>query len=153
MDLHNLRQMTAAQLDELFSHSRVGDLPDGRMDGTVLLAAGRGPESAPVARLIDRYIWHGKTFDAARGVLYNRFPTTHAFSATMLIGPSLYDQADCIVLDYTESPASHVRDELRQVTPGIYLGKAYQRRHALVHFALSQDVRKTTKRVPTPIIR
>ena len=72
MDLHILQQMTAAQLDKLFSDSSVGDLPNGRVGGTVLLPA--GPESAAVARVIERYVWQGKTFDAARGVLYNRFP-------------------------------------------------------------------------------
>jgi hypothetical protein len=51
MDLHTLQQMTTAQLDKLFSDSSVGDLPNGRMDGTVLLSA--WPESAAVARLID----------------------------------------------------------------------------------------------------
>jgi hypothetical protein len=128
MDLHTLQQMTVAQLNKLFSASRVGDLPNGRLDGTVLLPA--RPEWAAVARLIDRYMWHGKTFDAARGVLYNRFPTAHPFSATMSIGPSLYDQADCIILDYTDAPVPDVRDELRQIAPGLYVGKAYQRQRS-----------------------
>jgi hypothetical protein len=58
--------------------------------------------------------------------------------AEVYIGSSWYDRADCVVLDYIQSPVSSIRlrDELRQLAPALYLGKAYKGRHPLIRFAL-----------------
>lgn len=145
MDLETLQAMTAEKLDELFAQSKAGAIPNGPTDGTVLLNA-PSHIAYTLGRLIRRHVWRGKTFDASRGLLFNRFPTLNAISATVAIGPSLRDQAACIVIDYHRDAIvrDHVRDELRQVAPGLYLGIAYQRFtlvprpfQQLVHFALT----------------
>lgn len=145
MDLAMLQAMTPGKLDELFAASEPGPIPNGPTDGTVLLGA-PSHLAYTIARLIRRHVWRGKTFDAANGLLLNRFPTLNAISATVAIGPSIRDQAPCIVLDYHVDAIvrDHVRDELRLVAPGLYLGIAYQRFtivpqpfRPLVHFALT----------------
>jgi hypothetical protein len=42
-------------------------------------------------------------------------------------GPSWLDGKDCIVLDYSETSllAQWILDEIRQIEPGLYLGKVY----------------------------
>jgi hypothetical protein len=141
MDLQNLQQMSAAKLDELFSDSEAGAIPDGPMEGTVLLS-GRRHLAAPPG-LLKRIASQGKTFDASRAVLTTRLPLVgDVIAAEVFLGPSWYDQAACIVLDYYPQSvtASRVRDELRQLAPGLYLGKAYEGRRPLIHFALTSTL-------------
>jgi hypothetical protein len=53
-------------------------------------------------------------------------------------GPSWLDGKDCIVLDYSETSllAQWIRDEIRQIEPGLYLGKVYWNKKRLIDFAL-----------------
>ena len=46
---------------------------------------------------------------------------------------------ECIVLDYSETSlllAHWIRDEIRAVGPGVYLGKVYWSKKRLIDFAL-----------------
>lgn len=72
--------------------------------------------------------WLGKTFDATGGGR-NRFTRSGirvAFAAT--VGPSAYDGKPCLILDYSTGDSIlwgtilGMRDELRQVAPGVWLG-------------------------------
>ena len=51
---------------------------------------------------------------------------------------SWLDQKECIVLDYSKTSlvAHWVRDEIREVAPGLYLGVVYWGKKKLIHFAL-----------------
>ena len=51
---------------------------------------------------------------------------------------SWFDQKECIVLDYSKTSliAHWIRDEIREVSPGIYLGMVYWGKKKLIHFAL-----------------
>jgi len=53
-------------------------------------------------------------------------------------GPSLLDGKECIVLDYSDTSlvASHVRDEIRRIERGFYLGKVYWDKERLIDFSL-----------------
>ena len=66
-----LMEMPDKQLDELFSSSVAGDIPNGEADGTAIIAAGT-KFSPVIASLINIFTWKGKTFDAAHGTLTNR---------------------------------------------------------------------------------
>ena len=61
-----------------------------------------------------------------------------AVAAEVRRGPSRLDGRECIVLDYSRSSlaARGVRDELRLVRTGLYLGRAYWRGVRLADFAL-----------------
>ncbi len=138
-DVPQLLQMSNAQLDDLFSASPAGDIPDGPAKGTAIIAPGT-KFSVEVAELISLFAWQGKTFDAKKGVLRNRILpiALNAIIATVYKGPSWLDNKECIVLDYSETSlvARWIRDEIRLIGPGLYLGRVYWDKKPLIHFAV-----------------
>ena len=134
-----LLEMSSTQLDELFSNSPPGDIPNGPAKGTAIIAPGT-KFSGEIAELINVFGWQGKTFDAARGVLRNRILPMglNAIVATVYKGPSWLDKKDCIVLDYSETSlvARWIRDEIRLIGAGFYLGRVYWDKTPLIHFSL-----------------
>lgn len=138
-DVQELLLMNDAQLDELFSNGTVGDIPDGEAKGTAIMANGTS-FSAEIAEIVNLFAWQGKTFDAKGGVLRNRI--THfglnAIIAKVYKAPSWFDQKECIVLDYSETSlvARWIRDEIRMIDPGFYLGRVYWGKKSLIHFSL-----------------
>jgi hypothetical protein len=62
----------------------------------------------------------------------------NAIIATVYKGESWLDQKECIVLDYSKTSllAHWIRDEIRQIGPGFYLGKVYWGRKRLIDFCL-----------------
>jgi hypothetical protein len=131
--------MSQGQLDDLFTNSAAGDIPDGDAEGTAIIAPGT-TYSAEIASLINHFAWQGKTFDAQRGVLKNKILLLglHAIIAKVYKGASWLDGKECIVLDYSETSmvAHWIRDEIRQIGPGLYLGKVYWDKKRLIDFAL-----------------
>jgi hypothetical protein len=79
-------------------------------------------------------------FDPVQGTLRNKISPfgIAAIAARVYKGESFLDGEECIVLDYsrTSSSARWVRDEIREVGPGVYLGIAYLRKVKVVHFCL-----------------
>lgn len=138
-DVSQLLNISSAQLDELFSKSPAGEIPDGEAKGTAIIAPGT-KFSKEIAELINHFAWQGKTFDAKRGVLLNRILPfgLNAIIAKVYKSPSWLDQKDCIVLDYSETSlvAHWIRDEIRQLDPRTYLGRVYWDKTPLIHFAL-----------------
>ena len=70
-DIEQLLRMTQPQLDELFTASPPGDIPDGEGKGTAIIAAGTGI-SPEIAAFINHFAWQGKIFDAKAGLLKNK---------------------------------------------------------------------------------
>ena len=56
---------------------------------------------------------------------------------------SWFDQKECIVLDYSRTSfvARKIRDEIREVAPGLYLGIVFWGRAKLINFAVSFPAR------------
>ena len=138
-DVAQLMKMTQAQLDELFTKSAPGEIPDGEAQGTAIIAAG-SPFTPNIASFINHFAWQGKIFDAKKGVLKNRILAfgLQAILAKVYKGPSWLDGKECIVLDYSETSfvAHWIRDEIRQIEPRLYLGKVYWDKQRLFDFAL-----------------
>lgn len=132
MTVQTLLKMEQRYLDELWSDVAAGAIPDGVMNGTVLLPPGRAINRS-LSRRISLFAWQGKTFNAKHGTLTNRIDGLDVIAAIIYRGPSWYDGEECIVLDYTKLP---LRDEIRQLGPSLYLGKAYIGDVALIYFAL-----------------
>jgi len=134
-----LLTLTAAELDQLFATSPAGTIPDGQAHGTAIIGAGTS-YSAEIASIVNIFAWQGKTFDAAHGTLVNRisFLGVNAIVAEVYKGESLFDQKECIVLDYSKTSlvAKHIRDEIREIDPGVYLGVVYWDTTRTIHFAL-----------------
>ena len=65
-DVPQLLTMSQKELDELFTKSAAGDIPDGEAQGTAIVAPGT-TYSADLATLINHFAWQGKTFDGEEG--------------------------------------------------------------------------------------
>ena len=134
-----LIEMPDKKLDELFSSSPAGDIPNGEAHGTAIVAPGT-KFSPIIASLINIFTWQGKSFDAAHGTLTNRILAfgLNAIVAQVYKSESWFDGKECIVLDYSKTSllAEHVRDEIRQIGPGSYLGIVYWKKDKTIHFAL-----------------
>ena len=138
-EVSQLLKMTQAELDELFTKSAPGKIPNGEAEGTAIVAAGT-IYSGQIATLINHFTWQGKVFDAKKGLLTNKILAFgfHAIIAKVYKGPSWLDGKECIVLDYSDTSyvAHWIRDEIRQIGPGLYLGKVYWDKKRLFDFAL-----------------
>ena len=127
-DVARLLALGRAELDALFARSEAGPVPDGEYRGTLI-----APLSPAFLRgagaLAGGLAWRGKVFDAKAGRVVNRVLPfgLRAVAAEVRRGPSRLDGRECIVLDYSRSSlvARGVRDELRLVRPGLYLGRAH----------------------------
>jgi hypothetical protein len=131
--------MSQKELDDLFTSSEPGDIPNGEANGTAIVAPGT-TYSEEIATFINHFAWQGKTFDASHGTLRNRILPfgLNAIIAKVYKGTSWFDGKDCIVLDYSETSllAQWVRDEIRQIGPNLYLGIVYWKKSRLINFAI-----------------
>jgi hypothetical protein len=148
-DPEDFLKLSSDQLDGIFRTSAVGDIPVGQGEGTVIIASGT-EVSDIIAKFAHIFAWKGKVFERdgtnpERGWLKNRLLLlgTKAIIAEVYKGESWFDGKECVVLDYSHTSivAEWVRDEIRQVSPGVYLGivfwgKEKASAHKLIHFAL-----------------
>ena len=138
-DAAQLLDMTQTQLDDLFRASPAGPIPDGAAKGTAIIAPGT-KYTETIAELINHFGWQGKVFDAKKGVLKNKILIFgfEAILARVYIDKSWLDGKDCVVLDYSETSvvAHYIRDEIRLIGPGFYLGKVYWEKDRLIDFCL-----------------
>ncbi len=141
--MERILKMSGKELDELFRHGEVGQIPDGEAEGTAIIAPGTVLEG-PIAKFVHWFAWQGKVFDAKSAKLRNKILPVglHAIVADVYRESSWFDSRECIVLDYSKSSlvAQHIRDEIRRVAPGLYLGVVYWDRAKLINFTLQFPV-------------
>jgi hypothetical protein len=134
-----LMTLSQEQLDDLFGNSPAGDIPNGPANGTAIIAPGT-VFSPDIAEVINLFGWQGKVFDAAKGLLKNRITAfgVEAIVARVYKAPSWLDGKECIVLDYSDTSivAHWIRDEIRLIGPGFYLGVVYWSQKRLINFCL-----------------
>ena len=139
MAYDQLLKMTSDQLDELFTKSPPGDIPDGEGKGTALIAEGTR-FTAENASFINHFAWQGKIFDAKAGLLKNKILQfgVAAIIAKVYKGESWFDGKECIVLDYSQTSivAGWIRDEIRMIEPAFYLGQVFGEKKRLFDFSL-----------------
>ncbi len=137
--------MTRDQLDEIYSAADPGRLPSGDTRGTAILAGSWF--SKLIAALARLFAWQGKIFDifcpdAQAGVLVNKIlPLGVTFIvAKVYRDKSWLDGTDTIVIDYSKTSffAKVIRDEIREVEPGVYLGKVWWGKTRILDFALTR---------------
>lgn len=138
-DVPQLLTLSQHELDALFTSSPAGDIPKGEATGTAIVAPGT-TYSPTIAQFISTFAWQGKVFDAEKGVLRNKILPfgLNAIIAKVYKGESWLDGKECIVLDYSETSliAHWIRDEIREIGSGLYLGKVYWGKSRLIDFAL-----------------
>jgi hypothetical protein len=134
-----ISQMTADEVDQLFRDGEVGQIPDGLAEGTAIFWPGN-PTEPLVEKIVHKIAWQGKVVSAEDRSLKNRILPIglKAIAADVYTGRSWFDGEDCIVLDYSNRSivARWVRDEIRRVAPGLYLGLVYLRKTRLIYFTL-----------------
>ena len=137
-----LLKKSQAELDELFIKSPPGNIPEGEGTGTAVVCPG-SLFARVMAWFVRWFCWQGKVFHGNEGWLVNRMTpfSCRAIKAKVYRGQSWLDQKDVIVIDYSQTSlvAKMVRDEIREVSPGLYLGKFWWRRVRLGDFALAPE--------------
>lgn len=127
------------ELGRLFGSGRAGAIPDGRGRGTALLGTG-GLAARLAAGLCYALAWRGKMVNARQARLKNILTPfgIQAIEATIYQQDSWYDGQPCIVLDYSKTSfvARMIRDEIREIAPGVFLGLVFWGRRHVLDFAL-----------------
>jgi hypothetical protein len=115
-------------LYDLFRRSRPGDIPVGRGKGTPIFYPGTFATKL-AARFYGTLVWRGKVFRPDGGDLKNLISILgiRALRARVYREESWFDGEECIVLDYSRTSflVGWIRDEIREVAPGLYLGLVY----------------------------
>jgi hypothetical protein len=144
--LHTLDTLAGRSPEELEALYRAAAPPhtmraaDGPLVGRMLVVRGLPPAiAAPLRRwaAAPSFVWEGKTFQAAsdtHGVGHNRVNVPGVlgrqglFPFATSFGPSAIDGAPTLILDYDlDANPSYIRrihDEIREVSPGVFLGPA-----------------------------
>ncbi len=138
-DPSSLVDETTDGLGELFGAGTAGAIPHGRGKGTVLLGTG-GRAARVAAVLCYALAWRGKVVNARQGRLRNILTPMgiQAIEAAVYKQDSWYDGETCIVLDYSKTSllARMIRDEIREIAPGVFLGLVFWGRRHVLDFAL-----------------
>jgi hypothetical protein len=150
----DLTALPGSKLDELFCAAPAGDIPTGIGRGQALIAAGSFA-CGPLVGFVRLLAWRGKVFDDNGGTLLNLIGPfgNRAINAEVYAGVSRLDGRPCIVLDYSKTSrvAGWVRDEIREVAPGVYLGVVFVRsRRAPLRFSLQFDSSSNGQPSPSP---
>ena len=135
-----LLKMSQKELDDLFTKSDPGPIPNGAAEGTAIIAPGT-TFSPEIAKFVNLFAWQGKTFDGPHGVLRNRILPHRAqrdrrrsVQRSELAGrqgvhrPRLFEDVARRAVDSRRDPAGRTRR--------LYLGKVYWEKKRLIDFAL-----------------
>jgi hypothetical protein len=127
------------ELDDLFRGSPAGPIPAGKGAGIALFAPGT-PLGRAAAKVVKAVAWKGKVFNPDRGELRNLIgpPGALAIRAKVFPGESWFDGKESIILDYRNASrvAHWIRDEIRMIDTGTYLGIVYWGHTKILRFAL-----------------
>ena len=134
------------ELDEIYCNTEPGNLPSGDTRGTAIVTGSLF--SKTLAFIARAFAWQGKVFDLfssdqQSGILVNKISP---FSVSFIVAKvyrdkSWMDGKDTIVIDYSKTSffAKAIRDEIREVAPGVYLGKVWWGKTRILDFALTRN--------------
>ena len=155
-DLDDLRALSEAELAELYADAHVPEIADlrGDMRGRMLEVVpipelARGPLRAWASSSF--FPWRGKSFrpladTVGRGINRVVSDRLQLYPFLTTVKPSRAGDFDAVELDYDlpENPffIRDIKDEIRTVRDGLYLGQAYlcvgDAEHLAVYFALQR---------------
>lgn len=123
--LDQLKRLGPGELECLFAQGEAGCPPVGHAYGKVLVVT-----DARCPRLRARMsssVWKGKIFDECGGII-NQWVGFRAIEGHVDQQASWYDGRPCTVIEYAPGTPmfGNARDELREVGPGMYLGRFYE---------------------------
>jgi hypothetical protein len=125
--LDQLASLSWCELTELYRQSAPGTITDGFARGRVVYCPAE--HLSHVRGRLASTLWRGKHFCTAEATLVNQWLGLRAIRARFSYGPGWLDGKPSIILDYGgESRVwADVRDEMREVAPGLYVGLMYLR--------------------------
>jgi len=127
LNLRRLTSLRAGQLALLFSNSPAGSIPLGESNGKAMFFP--GTILGAILSWLGNLLWTGKIVDQSGHGLINKVLGFRLIRAQVYHGTSWSDGKQSIVIDYlkTSLVAFFIRDEIRCVSRGLYLGKVYIR--------------------------
>ncbi|NMH60696.1 hypothetical protein [Alteromonas ponticola] len=137
-------QLSREELDEIYTSHAAGALPRGDTRGTAIVAG--STRAKMLARFARTLAWQGKVFDIfppdfERGILVNKVLPIGLgmIVAKVYRDKSWMDGKETIVIDYSSTSilAQKVRDEIREIEDGLYLGKVWWGKKRILDFALN----------------
>lgn len=138
LTLDSLVHMSREELEALYRGANPGPIPEGYTEGRAFSRAGTC--LAASSTKMTALLWHGKIFDGCSGTLQNQWCCgIVAVEAKVCYGESWLDGCPAIVMDYrgvSHLVWRHVRDELRQIGPCLYLGAMFQEKHGCPQFKM-----------------
>jgi hypothetical protein len=125
--MDQLRRMTACELADLYTRSEMGRPPAGAGKGRVLCKVDvKHPRLAAGA---NNAAWKGKMIGEDGSVINRWALGVKAIGTHQVVGPSWIDGKPTTVFEYAPGAPilGNVRDELREVAPGLYLGPLFEK--------------------------
>lgn len=121
-DRRALQRGTPCSWDATF-RTGAAVVPCGKTEGTVLYSEGKLPK---LKAHLQGVPWRGKNF-RGDGTMINRWPGFEAVTATVSTEASWFDGLPCVVMQYAANAPIFpgIRDEIREVSPGVWLGRSY----------------------------
>jgi hypothetical protein len=120
--------MSWDELEQLYRQATRGNFPCGYTRGRAIYCPDKKISGSRSA--VSRLLWKGKHF-CDDGTMINQWLGVRAVRARVYEGESWLDGCPSIIMDYDGMSRvvwSHVRDEVREVAPGLYLGIMYDHR-------------------------
>ena len=137
-------EMDREELDDIYKNASAGSIPDGDTRGTAIITG--SSLSLWFAKFARLFAWQGKVFDLfppdqKNGILINKIsPLSLTFIvAKVYKDASWIDGKETIVIDYSKTSflAKNIRDEIREIEPGVYLGKVWWGKKRILDFSLT----------------
>jgi hypothetical protein len=125
--METLLRTDQAGLESLYRSAGTGQMPSGPYAGLAIPAPGKR-KNIRQSRLIG-LLWKGKEFSGDSTMVNRLAFGMKAVRADVFYGQSWLDGGPTIVLDYanTSKLFGKARDEMREISPGLYLGLTYLR--------------------------
>lgn len=126
MSKEQLLCMNWCQLEQLYRSLKPGPMPSGYYRGTVIYGCDK--MFPKLASKLAGLWWKGKHYDLCDCTVVNQWLVTKAVRARLSYGPSRFDGNSSVIMDYSGTCFPRwrdVRDELREVAPGLYLGAMF----------------------------
>lgn len=120
----DLLGLDQCQLDALFAAGTADAIPVGFGRGTILMRT----DGKKTRVKLEGIVWKGKVI-SNDGTYVNQWAGFRAVRGCVTLAPSWHDGRPCVVIDHEPGTPvfGNARDELRQISPGVWLGRFYQK--------------------------
>jgi hypothetical protein len=124
--MNDLVRMKRGDLENLYRAAAIGCPPSGILNGRAIINPG-SKLTVPISKVI-RLLWQGKVV-SNDDMMVNRVFGMRAVHARVYVGESWLDGKPSVIMDYagTSKLFPNIRDEVREISPGLYLGLTHKR--------------------------